>query len=99
MKDYRTFVAEDCRRLILQALARETSLSLNQVLIGAVLEAHGHKKPSAYVREQIDWLAERDAVSVTEVGGIVIAKLLTRGLEHYERRELIPGVGKPLLEA
>lgn len=99
MTDYRRFVAEDCRRIILQTLAHEASASLNAVMLGRVLEGHGHRKPADYVAEQIDWLAARDAVSVSETGGIRIATLLTKGLEHVERRALIPGVAKPALEA
>lgn len=98
-KDYRTHMAEDCRRIILQALSEETSATLNENLIGAHIEAHGIRKPRDYVREQIDWLAKRGAIAVTETGGVVIAQLLTKGLEHVERRELIPGVARPALEA
>lgn len=99
MSDYRKFVAEDCRRIILETLAREPSASLNESMLGRILETHGHRKPSDYVREQIDWLDGRAAVAVSEIGGILIAKLLTKGLEHVERRALIPGVAKPALEA
>lgn len=99
MTDYRKFVAEDCRRVILETLAREASASLNETMLGRVLETHGHRKTADYVREQIEWLAARGAVAVTEVGGILIAQLLTKGLEHVERRALIVGVAKPALEA
>lgn len=99
MADYRKYVAEDCRRIILETLAREPSVTLNEHLIAAELEAHGHRKPRDYVREQIDWLDKRGAVAVREAGGVVIAQLLTKGLEHVERRELMPGVAKPALEA
>lgn len=99
MTDYRKFVAEDCRRIILEALAKEPSAALNETMLSRVLEAHGHRKPIDYVREQIDWLAGREAVAVAEVGGLLIPKLLTKGLEHVERRALIAGVAKPALEA
>lgn len=99
MADYRKFVAEDCRRIILEALAAETSATLNEHLIAAQLEAHGHRKPRDYVRGEIDWLDKRGAIAVTEAGGIVIAQLLNKGLEHVERKALIPGVAKPSLEA
>lgn len=97
--DYRKFVAEDCRRLILEALAQETSASLNEIMLGHVLTAHGHRKPGDYVRDQIEWLAAKGAVSVAEVGGILVASLLTKGQEHVERRALIVGVAKPALDA
>lgn len=99
MTDYRAIVAEDCRLLILEALAREPTASLNETLLSYHLEAHGHRKPRDYVREQIEWLDRRQAASVREVGGFLIATLLTKGQEHVERRALIPGVAKPKLEA
>lgn len=99
MTDYRKFVAEDCRLRVLEALTKEASASLNEIMLGRMLEAYGHRKPSSYVREVIEWLGARDAVSVTEVGGLLIATMLTKGQEHVERRALIPGVAKPALEA
>ncbi len=98
-KDYRAHMAEDCRRIILEALAGETSATLNEHLLGAQIEAHGIRKPRDYVREQIDWLEKRGAIAVTEAGGTVIAQLLLKGAEHVERKALIPGVAKPSLEA
>lgn len=97
--DYRKHVAEDCRRIILEALAKEPSNALNETMLSRVLELHGHRKPADYVREQIEWLGERKAVAVTEIAGLLIPQLLTRGLEHVERRALIVGVAKPQLEA
>ncbi len=97
--DYRKHVAEDCRRIILEALAREPSSTLNEAMLSRELEAHGHRKPIDYVREQIEWLGKVKAVQVNEVAGLLIPQLLMKGLEHVERRALIAGVAKPLLEA
>lgn len=97
--DYRKHVAEDCRRIILEALAREPSGTLNETMLSRELEAHGHRKPIDYVREQIEWLGKAKAVQVNEVAGLLIPQLLNKGLEHVERRALIAGVAKPQLEA
>lgn len=99
MTDYRKFVAEDVRRIVLETLSREPGVTLNEVLIGRVLEGHGHRKTADYVRGELDWLARVGAITLTEVGGLVIAKLLTRGAEHVERRAFIAGVSKPILDA
>lgn len=95
MTDYRRFVAEDVRRLLLEELARQPGYRLNDDLLMRMLETHGHMKPRDYVRGELDWLEKAKALSLTEVGGIVIAELTERGLEHVERRKLIAGVARP----
>jgi hypothetical protein len=99
VSDYRKHVAEDVRRIMLETLAREPGVTLNENLIGRVLEGYGHRKPADYVRGELEWLDRAHALALTEVGGLLIAKLLTKGLEHVERRALIPGVAKPALDA
>ena len=99
MTDYRKLIAEDVRRVILETLAREPDVTLNEVMIGRVLDSYGYRKPADYVRGEMDWLASKGALALTEVAGLMIAKLLSRGLEHVERRALIPGVSKPALDA
>lgn len=95
MTDYRKFVAEDVRRIMLDELSRQPSYRLNDDLLLRVLESFGHNKARDYVREQLDWLERAKAVTLTEVGGIVIAELTEAGLDHVERRKLIAGVAKP----
>ena len=95
MSDYRKFVAEDVRRIVLEELARQPDYTLNDDLLLRVLETFGHKKPRDYLRGELDWLARAGAATLTDVGGIVIAVLTERGLEHVERRRVLPGVAKP----
>ena len=99
MSDYRKHIAEDVRRIVLETLAREPGATLNENLLSRTLEGYGHRKTMAYVRDELAWLERQKAVSLTEVGSLLIATLLTRGLEHVERRALIPGVAKPALDA
>ena len=99
MSDYRKHVAEDVRRIVLETLAREPGATLNENLIGRVLESYGHRKTQSYIRDELGWLERQHAISLVEAGTLVIATLLTRGLEHVERRALIPGVAKPALDA
>ena len=95
MTDYRKFVAEDIRRIVLEELARQPGYRLNDDLLLRVLETYGHVKPRDYLRAELDWLDKARAVALAEVGGIVIAELTERGLEHVERRKLIAGVARP----
>ena len=95
MTDYRKFVAEDVRRIVLDELARQPGWRLNDDLLLRVLESYGHNKSRDYIRAELDWLEKTRAVTLTEVGGIVIAELTERGLDHVERRKLIAGVARP----
>ena len=95
MTDYRKFVAEDVRRIVLDELSRQPSYRLNDDLLLRVLESFGHVKSRDYLRAELDWLARAKAVTLTEVGGILIAELTEAGLDHVERRKLVPGVAKP----
>ncbi|MEQ1672339.1 MAG: hypothetical protein ABL893_15915 [Hyphomicrobium sp.] len=95
MTDYRKFVAEDVRRIVLDELARQPGYRLNDDLLLRVLESFGHNKSRDYIRAELDWLEKVRALSLTEVGGIVIAELTERGLDHVERRKLIAGVARP----
>ena len=99
MTDYRKHVAEDVRRIVLETLAREPGATLNENLIGRVLESYGHRKTAAYISDELAWLERQHAISLIEAGGLLIATMLTRGQEHVERRALIPGVAKPALDA
>jgi hypothetical protein len=98
MTDYRQHVAEDVRRIVLATLAREPDATLNEAMISRALDGHGHRKASAYVRDQIEWLARHGCVAISEFGDIMIARLLPKGLDHAERRALVPGIAKPPLD-
>ena len=98
MTDYRQHVAEDVRRIVLDTLAREPDATLNETMISRALDGHGHRKASAYIRDQITWLERHGCVTVTEFGDIMIARLLPKGLDHAERRALVAGVAKPPLD-
>lgn len=94
--DYRQFVAENVRLIILRALAEENDYTLNESLIRRTLETFGHIKGRDYVRAQLVWLAEEaGAISLSEAGSIMIATLTRAGLEHVERRQILPGVERP----
>lgn len=93
--DYRKYVAEDIRRIVLEELARQPNYRLNDDLLLRVLETFGHVKSRDYLRAELDWLERAKAVALTDVAGVVIAELLERGLDHVERRKLITGVARP----
>lgn len=85
----------DARLVILKALASEIDFSLNEGLLSAVLETFGHQRPREYVRDQIRWLEQMSAVTVIEVGTVLVATITQRGRDHVDFRVVIEGVRRP----
>lgn len=88
-------VAEDGRLLILRELAAQTDGRSNDIVLQRVLDAHGFRRSSDWVRTQLRRLAELDAVRLSQAGSIVVAALTKAGRDHVERRSVIEGVSRP----
>lgn len=88
-------IAKDARLVILKELAGQVDGRLNEVALIHVLDAFGIKRSREWVRTQLLALAELDAVTVEEVGTVMVASLSRRGHDHVERRAVIDGVARP----
>lgn len=99
MTDFRTFIAADVRLIILRELSAQPDYRLNDTLLSRVLETFGHRKSRDYLRDQLRWLEEMGAVTLTEAGTVLIAELTRRGRDHVERRVVIEGIARPSPEA
>jgi hypothetical protein len=99
MTDFRQYIAADVRLIILRELAAQPDYRLNETLLSRVLETFGHRKSRDYLRDQLRWLGEMGAVTLTKAGTIMIAELTRRGRDHVERRVVIEGIARPSPEA
>jgi hypothetical protein len=95
MSDFRQYIAADVRLTILRELAVQPDYRLNETLLLRVLETFGHRKSRDYLRDQLRWLDEMGAVTLTEAGTVLIAELTRRGRDHVERRAVIEGIARP----
>jgi hypothetical protein len=95
MTDFRQYIAADVRLIILRELVAQPDYRLNETLLLRVLETFGHRKSRDYLRDQLRWLEEMGAVTLTEAGTVMIAELTRRGRDHVERRTVIEGVARP----
>jgi hypothetical protein len=95
MTDFRRYIAADVRLIILRELASQPDYRLNETLLLRVLETFGHRRSRDYLRDQLRWLEEMGAVTLTEAGTVLIAELTRRGRDHVERRVVIEGVARP----
>ncbi len=88
---------EEARLVILRTLAEQADRRLNSSLLQTDLaDRWGINRSREWVHVQLGFLAhEVGAVTLTEVGTVRIAELTARGLDHVERRLVLPGVKRP----
>lgn len=88
-------IAEDGRLIILRELAGQTDARSNDMVLARVLDAYGVSRSRDWIRTQLRRLAELEAVSISEVGSVMVATLRRAGREHVDRRGVIEGVSRP----
>ena len=92
MKDV---IREDARIVILKELHLQGNYALNDSILSQTLDAFGIFKSRDWLREELRWLEDVGAVTLTTVGSVIIAQLTSKGVEHVERRLVIPGIKRP----
>ncbi|WP_246681445.1 hypothetical protein [Candidatus Tokpelaia sp.] len=93
--NYDDFLATDARLIILKELAQQPGHSANQTILLKVLDTFGHRRSREWVRQQMRYLADMNAVQMTEAGTVLIARLKQAGRDHLEHRIKLEGVDAP----
>lgn len=89
-------IEEEARLVILRTLAEQSDQRLNSALLQADLaERWAINRGRDWVHMQLAALAQIGAVTTAEMGSVWIAALTARGLDHVERRLVLPGVKRP----
>ena len=84
------------RIIMLQMMAGDNDYSLNNHILQRVLVEFGHGISLAKTDEEIDWLADRELVTVDDLAnGMRVAKLTRLGLDVANGHERIDGVDRP----
>lgn len=91
----RDIIREDARLIILRELYKQNDYQLNDGLLRSTLESFGIGRSREWVRDELKYLEDMNAVKLTTVGSVVVARLLPKGVEHVERRQIIEGVKRP----
>lgn len=94
---YGDLVAEDQRRVILDALEQDADYSHNEDILRSILEHFGHTVSRDKLRTELSWLAEQGLVTVSVNGDVYIVRLTARGEDIALGRATIPGVKRPRL--
>jgi glutaminase len=92
---------QEARLIMLRTLAEQPDQRLNSSLLQSELaERWGINRSRDWVHTQLGFLAhEVGAVTLVDAGTVRIASLTARGLDHVERRVVLPGVKRPSPEA
>lgn len=96
-EDYKKWVDENIRLIILKDLADERSGgSTNTFLIQKSLERFNYKKSRDYIANQLRWMEENAGAVKTRTEGTETSAVLTRaGRDHVEGRHKLGGIQPP----
>ncbi|WP_336800644.1 VpaChn25_0724 family phage protein [Kaistia sp. MMO-174] len=96
MTDFSKLIREEARLVILRALADQVDETLSSSMLETTLRTYGIRKERSWVHDELAWLAEAGAVSITPTPGtVLVAVLTTKGRRHIDREIAIEGVKRP----
>ncbi|MCE8027529.1 ArsR family transcriptional regulator [Halomonas daqingensis] len=96
--NYRDVLVADQRLIVLQALEEDPAYSHNEAVLRSVLGTFGHHLSRDALRTELAWLQEQGLITVSDAGGIQVAKLTARGEDVAKGSARVPGVARPRLE-
>ncbi|WP_321447403.1 hypothetical protein [uncultured Cohaesibacter sp.] len=98
MSSYAEFSDSVSRLTILKELDRQVDNRANTTILEMVLEQFGQPSTTDYVRNQLRWLEQNArAVTIEEVGTVLVAELTQTGKDHVDRKIALEGVRRPRL--
>ncbi|MCT7668201.1 hypothetical protein, partial [Shinella kummerowiae] len=83
------------RLIILKALAEQTNGTLDSSVLEEVMPVFAIRETRQWVHEQLEYLAELNAVRLTRAGTVMVATLKVAGRRHLDRDEILLGVTRP----
>ncbi|WP_149451639.1 VpaChn25_0724 family phage protein [Escherichia albertii] len=83
------------RRLVILRSLMDCNNEANESILQDCLDAYGHNVSRDVVRDQIDWLAEQQLVTVENLRGFYVVTLTSRGQDVAEGRARVSGVKRP----
>jgi hypothetical protein len=88
-------LSANAKLVILRELAKMTDGRLNDSILEQVLDRFGHRRSRDWVRTQLRALADIGAVTILEVGTVMVAEITRAGIDHVDRRVVLEGVERP----
>ena len=94
MLSFNQLKTEDMRLVMLRSIVDDGD-SLNESMLQDVLGLYGHNVSRDRVRTEMRWLEEQNLVTITDVAGILVARLTGRGMDIASGKATIDGVKRP----
>nr|WP_245264112.1 hypothetical protein [Bartonella bacilliformis] len=88
-------IREEARLIILKGLFCECSETLSSAMIERLLYSYGVRRDSDFVHNELAWMEDQGAVTLKQVGSVLIAALTERGACHLDRSFSIEGIKRP----
>lgn len=95
MTQYADFLRQDIRLVILRLLVEMTAYRANSSVLTMALDSYGHTLSRDQVKTELHWLAEQGALTVADVGPVLVATLTERGQDVAAGRARVPGIKRP----
>lgn len=89
------FLREDMRLVLLRLLDEMPGYTANSSTLAGALADFGFAASRDQIKTELHWLADQGALELTEVGPVLVAKLVERGQDVAKGRATIPGVKRP----
>lgn len=86
---------EEARLIMLRELEKQPDGRLNSALLQRVLESFGITRTRDWVHDEMNWLADKAAVTIVDAGTVRIAAITQKGIDHVTRHFVIEGVKRP----
>ncbi|AVH35405.1 hypothetical protein AL532_03310 [Pseudomonas monteilii] len=95
MSQYADFLRQDMRLVILRLLVEMPAYRANSSVLNAALDSYGHSVSRDQVKTELLWLSEQGAVSLDDIGPVLVATLTERGQDIAAGRARVPGIKRP----
>ena len=95
MTQYADYLREDIRLVVLRLLVEMTAYRANSSVLTMALDNYGHTLSRDQVKTELHWLAEQGALTLSDVGPVVVATLTERGQDIAAGRTRVPGIKRP----
>jgi hypothetical protein len=95
MTHYADFLRQDMRLVILRLLVEMPGYRANSSVLNTALDNFGHTASRDHVKTELHWLAEQGAMTLADVGPVLVATLTERGQDIAAGRARVPGIKRP----
>lgn len=95
MSPFSDFIRQDIRLVILRLLVEMTAYRANSSVLTMALDSYGHTLSRDQVKTELNWLAEQGALTLEDVGPVMVATLTERGQDIAAGRARVPGIKRP----